>query len=157
MMVRAASAPAFGHPLAQDATQSQSEPFPPSIPVSRVANMRSVQTSVSTHAHRARISPSCGALSGTVGGLCSCVLSFTLPPSCLPLLHGHYPASALLRRLCHLSGTVLRTLCQSCTPFLSRIVIPDSCRSNFRPFYLHPPHALLNPTLTSRRRSGRGV
>src|ERR1700720_332916 len=84
--------------------------FPPSIPVSRVANMRSVQTSVSTHAHRARISPSCGALSGTVGGLCSCVLSFTLPPSCLPLLHGHYPASALLRRLCHLSGTVLRTL-----------------------------------------------
>ncbi len=28
---------------------------------------------------------------------------------CLPLLHGHYPASALLRRLCHLSGTVLRT------------------------------------------------
>src|SRR5271165_6702710 len=27
----------------------------------------------------------------------------------LPLLHGHYPASSLLRRLCHLSGTVLRT------------------------------------------------
>ena len=26
----------------------------------------------------------------------------------------------------------------------SRIVIPDSCRSNFRPFYLHPPHALLS-------------
>jgi hypothetical protein len=23
-------------------------------------------------------------------------------------------------------------------------VIPDSCRSNFRPFYLHPPHALLS-------------
>ena len=106
--------------------------------------MRSVQTSVSTHAHRARVSPSCGALSGTVGGLCSCVLSFTLPPSCLPLLHGHYPVSALLRRLCHLSGTVLRTLCRSSTPFLSRIVIPDSCRSNFRPFYLHPPHALLS-------------
>src|SRR5208282_472743 len=35
------------------------------------------------------------------------------PPSCLPLLHGHYPVSALLRRLCHLSGTVLRTLCRS--------------------------------------------
>jgi hypothetical protein len=34
--------------------------FPPSIPVSRVANMRSVQTSVSTHVHRARVSPSCG-------------------------------------------------------------------------------------------------
>jgi len=25
------------------------------------------------------------------------------------------------------------------------MVIPDSCRSNFRPFYLHPPHALLDP------------
>jgi hypothetical protein len=23
-------------------------------------------------------------------------------------------------------------------------VIPDSCRSNFRPFYLHPPHAFLS-------------
>jgi hypothetical protein len=36
-------------------------------------------------------------------------------------------------------------------------VISDSCRSNFRPFYLHPPHAPPGPTLTSRRRSGRGV
>ncbi len=26
----------------------------------------------------------------------------------------------------------------------SRIVIPDSYRSNFRPFYLHPPHAFLS-------------
>src|SRR5271166_2253592 len=83
--------------------------FPPSIPVSRVANIRSVQTTGSTHAHRARISPSCGALSGTADGVRSAPLSFTLPPSCLPLLHGHYPASSLLRRLCHLSGTVLRT------------------------------------------------
>ena len=32
------------------------------------------------------------------------------PPSCLPWLHGHYPASALLRRLCHLPGAVLRAL-----------------------------------------------
>jgi hypothetical protein len=32
------------------------------------------------------------------------------PPSCLPWLHGHYSASALLRRLCHLPGTVLRAL-----------------------------------------------
>src|SRR5208282_4778867 len=83
--------------------------FPPSIPVSRVANLLSVQTTGSTHAHRARISPSCGAFPGTAAGVCSDLLSFTLPPSCLPLLHGHYPASSLLRRLCHLSGTVLRT------------------------------------------------
>ena len=26
----------------------------------------------------------------------------------------------------------------------SRLVIPDSYRSNFRPFYLHPPHAFLS-------------
>jgi hypothetical protein len=35
----------------------QPKPLPPSIPVSRVANMRSVQTAGSTHAHRARRSP----------------------------------------------------------------------------------------------------
>src|SRR5260370_11209523 len=87
--------------------------FPPSIPVSRVANMRSVQMTGSTHAHRARISPSCGALSGTADGVCSALLSFTLPPSCLPLLHGHYPPSSLLLRLCHLSAPVLRPLCRS--------------------------------------------
>src|SRR5208337_4540140 len=82
--------------------------LPPSVPVSRVANMRSVQTVGSTHAHRARVSPPCWAVPGTVEGCCSFVLSFTLPPSCLPCLHGHYPASSLLRRLCHLPGTVLR-------------------------------------------------
>src|SRR4029077_8647708 len=82
--------------------------LPPSIPVSRVANMRSVQTTGSTHAQRAPISPSCGAVTGTADGVCSAVLSFTLPPSCLPWLHGHYPASTLLRRLCHLPGAVLR-------------------------------------------------
>ena len=46
--------------------------------------MRSVQTSGSTHAHRARISPSCGALSGTADGVCSCSSVFHastfLPP-----------------------------------------------------------------------------
>src|ERR1700758_3326820 len=85
----------------------------PSVPVPRAATMRAVQTSGSTQAQRARIPPTCGPLSGTVVGVCSCVLSFTLPPSCLPLLHGRYPVSALLRRLCHLSGAVLRTLCRS--------------------------------------------
>ena len=37
----------------------QPKPSPPSIPVSRAANMRSVQTVGSTQAHRARISPPC--------------------------------------------------------------------------------------------------
>jgi hypothetical protein len=36
-------------------------------------------------------------------------------------------------------------------------VIPDSCRSNFRPFYLHPPHAPLSYAHCARRRPGRGV
>src|SRR6202045_2732912 len=36
------------------------------------------------------------------------------------------------------------------------MVIPDSCRSNFRPFYLHPPHALLVPrSLLSPQASSR--
>jgi hypothetical protein len=66
------------------------------------------------------------------------------PPSCLPWLHGHYPASSLLRRLCHLPGTVLRALQAAMNAVPSRLVIPDSYRSNFRPFYLHPPHAFLS-------------
>src|SRR5208283_1776697 len=37
------------------------------------------------------------------------------------------------------------------TPFLSRIAIPDSCRSNFLPFYHHPPHAFLLLRSLSRR------
>ena len=80
-------------------------------------------------------------------------LSFTLPPSCLPWLHGHYPASALLRRLCHLPGTVLRALPAAMNAVPSRIVIPDSSRSNFQPFYLHPPHAFRFPRSLSRRGS----
>ena len=39
----------------------------------------------------------------------------------------------------------------------SRIVIPDSCRSNFQPFYLHPPHAPLSYAHCARRRPGREV
>ena len=36
-------------------------------------------------------------------------------------------------------------------------MIPDSCRSNFQPFYLHPPHAPLSYAHCARRRPGRGV
>jgi hypothetical protein len=75
------------------------------------------------------------------------------PPSYLPWLHGHYPASTLLRRLCHLPGTVLRALPAAMNAVPSRIVIPDSCRSNFQPFYLHPPHAFRFPRSLSRRGS----
>ena len=49
----------------------------------------------------------------TFAVLYSFELCFVSPPSCLPWLHGHYPASALLWRLCHLSGTVLRSRCGS--------------------------------------------
>jgi len=39
----------------------------------------------------------------------------------------------------------------------SPVVIPDSCRSNFQPFHLHPPYAPLSLRSLSRRRSGREV
>jgi hypothetical protein len=61
----------------------------------------------------------------------------------------------LLRRLCHLPGAVLRALCAAMNAAPSRIVIPDSCRSNFQPFYLHPPDALLSLRSLSSRSSGR--
>ena len=51
--------------------------------------MRSVQTSGSTQAQRARISPACLA-SGTAAGVASTGLSSTHPPSCAPWLHAHY-------------------------------------------------------------------
>src|SRR5260370_26248422 len=35
------------------------------------------------------------------------------------------------------------------------MVIPDSCRSTFLPFYPHPPHAFLLPRSLSRRLRGR--
>jgi hypothetical protein len=75
------------------------------------------------------------------------------PPSYLPWLHGHYPASSLLRRLCHLPGAVLRPLRAAMNAAPSRLVIPDSCRSNFLPFYHHPPHAFRFPRSLSRRGS----
>ena len=74
------------------------EGFPSFTPFSRAANMRSVHTSGFTHDHRARMSPSCLG-STTDEGFNSSGMSFTPPPSCLPLLHGHYPASSLLWRL----------------------------------------------------------
>lgn len=52
--------------------------------------MRSVHTAASVHSHFGGTSLPCLAV-GTPGSLnCSC-LSFTLPPSCPPSLHGHYP------------------------------------------------------------------
>ena len=60
------------------------------MPLSRVANMRSVHTLASVHSHLWGTSLPCLAF-GTPGSLiCGCV-SFTLPPSCPPWLHGHYP------------------------------------------------------------------
>jgi hypothetical protein len=83
--------------------------------------------------------------------------SFTLPPSCLPWLHGRYPASSLLPRLCHLPGTVLRALPAAMNAVPPRLVIPDSSRSNFRPFYLQSPHAFLSLSAHCARQSvGRG-
>ena len=52
--------------------------------------MRSVHTTASVHCHWAGTSLPCLAF-GTPGScICSCV-SFTLPLSCPPWLHGHYP------------------------------------------------------------------
>src|SRR6202022_3618491 len=55
--------------------------LPPSIPVSRVANMRSVQTTGSTHAHRARTSPSCGPPRGLPEVVVSLLRFSPFPPS----------------------------------------------------------------------------
>src|SRR5208282_161308 len=64
--------------------------LPPLIPLSRVSNMRSVHTLASVQSHFGGTSLPCLAW-GTPGSLnCVCV-SFTLPPSCPPWLHGHYP------------------------------------------------------------------
>ena len=52
-------------------------------------------------------------------------------------------------------GTVLRTALGHERRSFPRIVIPDSCRSNFLPFYHHPPYALLLQRSLSRRRRGR--
>jgi hypothetical protein len=73
----------------------------------------------------------------------ACALALLLPRPCLPLLHGRYSASSLLRRLCHLLGTVLRT---STTGHelrrCSQIAIPDSRRNAFLPFRPQSPSPL---------------
>jgi hypothetical protein len=75
-------------------------------PVTRAANrlrssVEGLHTCVALHRFESRGHSRC------VFPSIFCSLS---PPSCLPWLHGHYPASALLRRLCHLPGAVLRAL-----------------------------------------------
>src|SRR5690606_13551891 len=79
-----------------------------------------------------------------------------LPRPCLPLLHGHYTASSLLRRLCHAPGAVLRTCLtghelRCCLP---GSVIPHSRHSNFLPFHLQPPHTLPQKRSLSPRTEG---
>lgn len=73
--------------------------------------------------------------------LLSCSWTRLLPRPCLPLLHGRYPASWLLRRLCHLPGTALRAAAGHELRRCSRIVIPDSRHDPFQPFCLQPPSA----------------
>jgi len=70
--------------------------FPPFTPFSRAANMRSVQTDGSAHAHRARTSPACLAAIGTAAGLDSFDPFIPHPSPCVPLLSGRYPASLLV-------------------------------------------------------------
>lgn len=52
--------------------------------------MRSVHTLASVHAHRGGTSLPCLAI-GTPGSFSGPCVSFTLPPSCPPWLHGRYP------------------------------------------------------------------
>ena len=85
-------------------------------------------------------------------GHCLVFCFAAFPPLCLPSLHGRYPASSLLRRLCHLPASALRAFgheLRSCC----RIVIPDSLHSNFLPFCLQPPDAFPPPRLLAHRRA----
>ena len=52
--------------------------------------MRSVHTAASVHSHAGATSLPCLACGTPGSGICSCI-SFTLPPSCPPWLHGRYP------------------------------------------------------------------
>ena len=85
--------------------------------------MRSVQIVGSDQAQRARHDPACLAVvvaTGTAAGLSSADLAITHLPSCIPSLHGHYPASTLLWMLCPLPGCPSRSLSR-------RTGITDSC------------------------------
>ena len=55
-----------------------------------------VETVGSTQHQRRRISPARLAFSDTATGCSSVGLVIASPPSCTPLLHRHYPVSALL-------------------------------------------------------------
>ena len=63
--------------------------MPPLIPLARVANIRSVHTLASVHAHWGATSLPCLA-SGTPGRLSCWYVSFTFPLSYPPWLHGRY-------------------------------------------------------------------
>src|SRR3989304_3909158 len=93
--------------------------------------MRSVHTEGSTHFHLSGtwVSPTCLGASATVVGLSSFVMSFTYPPSCLPLLLIHYDDSSLLWRL---SDSCYTTSCNRYPWF--------TCMA-FLPFRLQPPVA----------------
>jgi len=70
---------------------------PPFTPLTRASSMRSVHTWRSTQSQSLGLaSPACIAPSGTTAGCVSSCVVFTHPPSCIPLLHRHYPASTLL-------------------------------------------------------------
>ncbi len=70
--------------------------------------MRSVQTLRFAQSLMCGGSPAGVAVNGTVAGGDFLRLVIPHPPSCVPWLPRRYPASSLLRTLCHLLGTVSR-------------------------------------------------
>ena len=74
------------------------EGFPSFHSVSRAVNMRSVQTHGLVLSQRLGIAPACLVVD-TRAGVVSMNPVLPHPPSCVPLLHGRYPASSLLRTL----------------------------------------------------------
>ncbi len=91
--------------------------------------MRSVHTLASVQSHFWATSLPCLAL-GTPGrDICSCV-SFTLPPSCSPSLHGHYPFHRYYGNS------------DSCpAPSSTGTGLLDFMIMHFQTFRLQPPHA----------------
>jgi hypothetical protein len=63
--------------------------LPPLIPLSRVANIRSVHTLASVQAHWGATSLPCLAFGTPGSSICPCI-SLTFPPSYPPWLHGRY-------------------------------------------------------------------
>jgi hypothetical protein len=130
---------------------SDCDHFPPFTPSSRAVNIRSVQTSGSTQDHLSRISPTCLAPSGTSAGSLSKNLSFTCPPSCVPLLHAHYTRfSARMDAL-----TPARLSCPRAGLPASLTIPSDRSISN----HLTPPAAALSHYPSAQRvpvYTGRG-